>query len=70
LFEASGGDIQIVKMERQSRGATGSRDDVKQGRPLYAFRRGLEVNGVRYEKRNVSNSILENENGKEKAWLD
>jgi hypothetical protein len=63
LFEASGGD-------RQSRGATGSRDDVEQDRPSYVFRRGLEVNGVRYEKYNVSNSILENENGKEKAWLD
>lgn len=44
--------------------------DVEQDRPLYVFRRGLEVNGVRYEKCNVSNSILENENGKEKAWLD
>ena len=48
MFEVSGGDIQIVKKERQSRGATGSRNDVKQDRPLYVFRRGPEVNGVKY----------------------
>jgi len=35
-------------MERQSRGAIGSRNDVEQDRPLYVFRRGLEVNGVKY----------------------
>jgi len=63
LFEASG-------VDRQSRWATGSRDDVEQDRPLYVFRKGLEVNGVKYEKCNVSNSILENEIGKEKAWSD
>jgi hypothetical protein len=39
LFEASGDDIEIVKIKRQSRGTTDSRDDVEQDRPLYVFRR-------------------------------
>jgi hypothetical protein len=32
------------------------------------LQKGLEVNEVKYEKCNVSSSVLENENGKEKAW--
>jgi hypothetical protein len=59
----------LSRWERQRRGNRFKRR-CRAGQTFICLQKGLEANVVRYEKCNVSNSVLENENGIEKAWSD